>query len=169
MLRLTRQRESRWIELEGLGVRIQVRPVTTAIAATVRAEAQKRAAALWADAEKQKEAGFDPDPTGANITNPHWRAGLVNQLHAELLLRYAAEAWEGVVGEDGAALPIDAASAMAFAEHDGAAQAFLKAMYAEEDAAAAEGNASAPFSPGAGEGGAITAPAASPGAAQPVH
>ena len=42
MLKLTRQRESRWIELDGLGVRIKVKPLTTAIMEAFRSEAIKR-------------------------------------------------------------------------------------------------------------------------------
>lgn len=169
MLKLTRQRESRWIELAGLGVRIKVKPLTTAIMEAFRSEAIKRLAALRLQADEQARAGFPLDPAGANITNPAWRDGLAAQMMAEGLLRYAAEEWEGVVGDDGGPLPLDAAAIEAFAAHDVAASAFLREVMAPIADVAAEGNASAPFSPGAGEGDAIIAPDAAMVGAAPVH
>ena len=160
MLRLTPQTESRWIDLPRFGARIRIRPLSTAVMAAARGEASKRVAMLWREAEAQEQAGFPPDPTGPSFANPIWRDGVVRQYFAAALLRYAAEAWEGVADQDGNPLLLDAVAAEAFAAHDEAASAFLDAALAPIEALAAEGNASAPSSPGAGDEGANTVPAA---------
>lgn len=169
MIRLSMQRESRWIDLDGLGVRLRVKPLTTAIMEAFRSEAVKRIAALRQQAEQQAGAGFPLDPTGPNVTNPAWRDGLAAQFMAEALLRYAVEEWEGVTDDAGAPLPIDPASIEAFAAHDAAANAFLREIMAPLSAVAAEGNGSAPSSPGDGGAEPTTAPAAGTEAAPAVH
>lgn len=168
MLRLVPQREPRWIDLPDFGVRIKLRPLTTAVLTAARAECTKRMAAMQKEVEDQQRAGFDPDPVGPGWGNPNWRLGMMQQMLTETLIRYAAQEWEGVTDEAGAPLPINAASAQAFAEHDKAAEAFLTAALAPVDAVAAEGNGSAPSSPGAGELGANTAPDAATADAPPV-
>lgn len=157
MLRLSTRREPAWIELPAVGARIRMRPVTTAVLTAARAEASKRLAAQRKEADAAVEAGMPGDPTGPNAANPNWQIGLLQQYLAEALLRYGAEAWEGVVGEDGAPLPIDAASAEAFAQHEAAARHFLDAVLAPIEAVTAEGNGSAPSSAGGSDGGAAIA------------
>jgi len=169
MIRLSFARESRWLDLPAIGVRIKVKPLTTAVMEAFRSDAVKRIALLRQEAEAQAEAGFPMDPTGPNVTNPAWRDGLAAQMMAEGILRYAAEAWEGVAGEDGEPLPLDAASIQAFAAHDQAAGAFLREVLAPMDAVRAEGNGFAPSSHGHAGEGATTAPAAAMTDAPPVH
>lgn len=160
MLKLTPQRESRWLELAKLGIRVRVRPLTTAVLSAARAEAGKRVALAWAAQKEKAAAGFGPEDTADDLGNPSWREGVSAQYFAAALLRYAGEAWEGVGDHHGNPLPLNSVTAEAFAEHDQAATAFLDAALAPLDALAAEGNGSAPSSRGGGEGGASIAPAA---------
>jgi hypothetical protein len=156
MLRLTMQRESRWLELAGLGVSIKMRPLTTAVVTAAKSEAIKRLAAMQAAAEEKAAAGFDAE--GPGFTDANWRAGLIEQYVAEALLRYGAEEWSGVGDADGNPLPLGPAAFEAFAAHEPAARAFLAAALDPLDAVAAEGNVCAPSLPGAGGEGANTAP-----------
>lgn len=162
MLRLTMQRESRWIE--AAGARVRVRHLTTAIITAAKSEALKRVAAIQAEEEDKVAQGFaQPNVGAANI-----RAGLVEQFVAEALLRYAAEEWEGVCDETGAPLPLGDAAYDALAAHEPFAREFLNAAFKPLDALASEGNGSAPSSPGAGVGGATTAPDAAMADARPA-
>lgn len=158
MLRLTPQKDSRWVEIARFGVRIKLRPLTTAVMSAARAEAAKRLALLWQEHRDKAEAGFAGEDTGPSMDNVNWRDGIVRQYFAAALLRYAGEAWEGVGDEDGEPLPLNSVAAEKFAEHDDAASAFLEAAMAPLDALAAEGNGSALSSPGAGEEDASIAP-----------
>jgi hypothetical protein len=169
MLRLVPQKESRWVELDKLGVSVKIRPLTTAVVTAAKSEAIKRVAALRAEAEAQEEAGFPPDPLRPGYANPDWRAGLIEQFVAEALLRFAAEEWTGVGDEHGNPLPLTPEAIQAFAQHEPAARAFLEAAQAPIYAATAEGNVSAPFSNGAGGTGASTAPDAAMPDAPPAH
>lgn len=157
MLRLTMDKEPRWLDLADIGVRVQMRPLTTAVVTAAKSEAVKRVAALRAEAEDQERAGFPQDPLTPSYRNPDWRAGLIEQYVAEALLRFGALAWEGVADATGAHLPLEPAAIEAFAAHEPAARAFLDAALRPLDAVAAEGNVSAPSSPGAGGEGATTA------------
>jgi hypothetical protein len=169
MLRLTQVKESRWHDLEGFGVRLLLRPMTTAVVTAARNEALKRVAHEWEAAKAAEEDGTPMDAGMATWANPDWRAGMQDQYVAEALLRFSVEAWEGVVGEDGAPLPLSPASFQAFAAHPEASRAFLKIVLAPIEAVAAEGNGSAPSSPGAGDGGGTTAPDAAMADAQPAR
>ncbi len=156
MLRLKRQTESRWLDLPN-GVRIKVRPLTTAFLTAARSEAVKRIAAMREEEDAKLAAGFPVDVTGPTIANPDFRNGMAQQMLAETLLRYLGEEWEGVGDADGVPLPIDAASAKAFSELDDMAGAFVAAVLAPLDAVSAEGNASAPGSLSSGPVGATPA------------
>ena len=96
--------------------------------------------------------------------NPDWRAGMVAQYSAEAILRFAVEEWEGVGDEDGNPLAPSPEAFAAFAAHPDATRALMAIAVEEAEAVAAEGNASAPSSPGAGGEGANTAPDAATGA-----
>ena len=157
MLKLTQPATSRWIEIGRLGVRIKIRPLTTAIMSAARGEAAKRIALAWREQKDRGAAGFGVEDTAASLDNPTWRDGLARQYFAAALLRYAGEAWEGVGDADGNPLPLDSVAAEKFAELDEAAGPFIEAALAPLDALAAEGNVSAPSSPGAGDGDATTA------------
>ncbi len=87
MIRLDLKREPHWLDL-GHGVRVHVRPCTTALMMAARAEAQ-RSVPLSAN-EAQAGAG---ERTAALV---------------KALGRLAIEAWEGVAGEDGEPAPVAA-------------------------------------------------------------
>lgn len=157
MLRLKKQTESRWIDLPN-GVRIKVRPLSTAYLTAARSEAVKRIAAMQKEEEDKVAAGFPVDPSGPTFANANFRNGVAQQMLAETLLRYLGEEWEGVGDENGEPLPIDAASAQAFAALDDMAAAFLAAVLAPLDAVSAEGNGFAPGSPSSGPAGGMPAP-----------
>lgn len=168
MLRLNQKREDRWLELDKIGVRILIRPLDTAVITAARNDAAKRIAALWAEEVAAAESGFPSDPTGPNFANPSWRSAMQQQFFAASLLRVAAKEWVGVLGEDGEPAPIDPATTEAFAAHDEASHAFLAEALTPVASVSAEGNASAPSSPGAGDGGATTAPDAATTVAPPA-
>jgi hypothetical protein len=168
MLRLIPQKESRWLDLP-MGVRVKVRPLTTAVVSAAKNEAFKRAAVLRVEADEQAATGFGADPTAPGWANADWRAGAIEEFYAEALMRFAVEEWEGVGDEAGEPLPITPASLRALASCEPIARAFLDEAMRLLNAVSAEGNGFAPTSRGDGAGAATTAPDAATTAAQPVH
>lgn len=161
MLRLSLKNDARWLELP-YGVKVEVRPLTTALVNAARAEALKRLAMQQVEAEAAAKAGQPLDSTAFNASNPSALDGLFRQYQIEALARYGITRWEGVSDQAGQPLPVDAASVEAFAAHPEMSSAFDAAYAVDTTALAAEGNGSAPTSDGSSAPGESTATDAEP-------
>lgn len=124
MFRLTTNTQADlWLDLS-FGVRVQVRPLSTAIYQAANNEAARRIATLRAEAEDAAKAGQPLDETGMNGANQAYLTGLFNQYQTEALARYGIIQWEGIAGEDGQPAPLTPDYIKAFA-----AQAELAASF----------------------------------------
>lgn len=124
MFRLTTNTQADlWLDLS-FGVRVQVRPLSTAIYQAANSEAARRIATLRAEAEDAAKAGQPLDETGMNGANQAYLTGLFNQYQTEALARYGIIQWEGIAGEDGQPAPLTPDYIKAFA-----AQAELAASF----------------------------------------
>jgi hypothetical protein len=147
----------RWLELP-FGVRVEVEPLTTARATAARNEALKRAAALRREAEAAAKAGQEFDAASFTGANHSAIAGLAMEYEIEALARFGIRRWEGVLGQDGQALPVTPAACEAFAQHHKLGVAFWDAYRGPIEELAAEGNASAPSPASGGAEAGTTAP-----------
>jgi len=129
MFRLSLTNEMRWLELP-MGVRVEVRPLTTAIVEAAASEALKRVALLQVEASVAEKAGQPYDKGGFNGANSSAMDGLWNQYRAEALARYGVNRWEGVGGPDGNPLPPSPQAIEAFAAHPALAREFVR-LYAQ--------------------------------------
>jgi hypothetical protein len=139
MIRLDLKREPHWLDL-GHGVRLHVRPCTTALMMAARAEAQ-RSVPLSAS-EAQGGAG---ERTAALV---------------KALGRLAIEAWEGVAGQDGEPAPVAADNIDALLDLWPLAEAFERLYLAPALLLDDEKNASAPAPNGTSAAGPSIAEAA---------
>ena len=157
MIHLTLPTEPYWIDPRP-GLRLKVRPLTTAVYGAARSRATAKAAELRAHRDAVTQAGGTvvdlPD-----LDDPHMRQGLLDQLLAEALAVYGIVAWEGVDGDDGPA-PVTRENLELLARVAGVADDFVNAYLMPLAEAAAEGNASGPAPNGTSAAGPTTAKAA---------
>jgi hypothetical protein len=125
MLSLDLPTEPYWVELPR-GVRVEIRPVTTAVMAAAQAAAQRRLAAL-------READTEMDPDLAR--------GLAFALLVKALARHAVTAWEGVGDAAGKPLPLSPEAVERLMDLDEMASAFWERALLPIRTVAAEGNA----------------------------
>jgi hypothetical protein len=125
MLSLDIPTEPYWLDLPR-GVRVEIRPVTTAVMAAAQAAAQRRLAAL-------READTEMDPDLAR--------GLAFALLAKALARHAVTAWEGVGDAAGKPLPLSPEAVERLMDLDEMASAFWERALLPIRTVAAEGNA----------------------------
>lgn len=161
MIRLTFERAPHWLDLP-MGVRVEVEPLTTAIAAAARNDALRRVAIEMDEARALEKAGQGADPLAFHAGNMSAAEGKATQYEIEALARFGVRAWEGVAGPDGLALPVTPASVEAFARHPDIGPAFRDAYRRSVEALAAEGESFAPSFNGNGAGAQITAMDATP-------
>lgn len=159
MLRLTVERGPRWLALSN-GIRVQVRPLTTAISEAAFADSLERVRPIRVAAEDAAKAGMPMDGAEANGANAAWVQGLQWQFLIEAHLRYAAIAWEGLGDVYGEPLAVTPEACAAFAEHPDLGREFYRLYRLELDAMEAEGNGSALSAGGATPGARSTATAA---------
>lgn len=145
MIRLMPQTENRWLELPR-GVKVQVRPRTTALDAAATSEATRRTAAEQREAEAAAAAGQPLDAKGFNAANVSVLNGMFHQFTIEALACMGILAWEGVGDKDGNPLELSTEAVgnlMAIPEFGGA----FKAAYDQSMSdLVMEGNASPPTS-----------------------
>lgn len=125
MLKLDLPTEPYWADLPH-GVRLHIKPVTTAIVSA----AQHRAARLGREAAEAAGGELDPDVS----------RGLAFVLMAKALARFAIQEWEGVAGPDGAPLPFSPDLAERLMDIESMASAFWDAALKPIQAVSAEGN-----------------------------
>ncbi len=141
MFRLSLNRDLRWLNLAH-GVKVEVRPLTTAINQAALAEARKRVAVLAVEAEAAERAGQPLDPMAPNGANAAWLDGMWTQFYSEALGRYGINRWEGLRGDDGEVLPVTHEAIAVFAAHPELGPAFSNRYASDLAAEAAEGNGS---------------------------
>jgi hypothetical protein len=125
MLSLDLPTEPYWVDLPR-GVRVEIRPVTTAVMAAAQAAAQRRLAAL-----READAEMDPDLA----------RGLAFALLVKALARHAVTAWEGVGDAAGKPLPLSPEAVERLMDLDEMASAFWERALLPIRTVAAEGNA----------------------------
>jgi hypothetical protein len=140
MFRLAQK--ERWVELPH-GVRLLVAPITTIMVAAAQAAARRRALELL---------GKEELPEQENL-----RRGVALMLTIQALGRECIRAWENVVDEDGAAVPITPEAIEVLLSHEEMAFALFDAVMTPLRAVEAEGNASGPAPDGTSAAGQTTA------------
>lgn len=125
MLKLDLPTEPYWADLP-YGVRVRIKPVTTAIISA----AQQRAARLGREAAEAAGGELDPDMS----------RGLAFVLMAKALARFAVEAWEGVADAAGDPLPLSPDLAERLMDIESIASAFWDAAIKPIQVVTAEGN-----------------------------
>jgi hypothetical protein len=124
MLTLDLPVEPYWLDLPR-GVRVEIRPMTTAVMAAAQAGSARRLGALRA-----AEADLDPDMV----------RGLAFAFLVKALARHAVTAWEGVGGAAGKPLPLSPDAVERLMDLDDIAAAFWDRATAPVAAVATEGN-----------------------------
>lgn len=138
-----------WLALPH-GVRLRIRPVTTAVLAAAQARAQRDVEALRTE----------PPPDFADLSDPDVARGVAFATLVKALARHAIVAWEGVGDTNGTPLDFAPDHAAALMDIEEMATAFWSAAMAPLDKVTAEGNASRPAPPGSSVTGRTTAAAA---------
>lgn len=146
MLTLDLPTEPYWID-SPRGVRVRIKPVTTAVMAAAQAAASRR---LGAERAATGEGGIDPD----------WAKGLAFAFLVKALARHAVVAWEGVGDRHGSPLDPTPENVERLMDLDDIAAAFWDGATAPVAAVAAEGNGSGPAPRGTSAAGPSTAAAA---------
>lgn len=152
MLTLRTSKAEFWLDVIEPGVRVKVPPLDVAGMRSAEYRAMKAAG------EAKNAAGIPDDeaPTDAQV-------GVLEGAFTQARIRALADRileWEGVVGEDGTALPIAPEALDAFASHPQAGPAFLRAYEAPVRAVVREAGNSGASSDGASAAAPITAPTA---------
>lgn len=125
MLKLDLPTEPYWADLPH-GVRVRIKPVTTAIISA----AQHRAARLGREAAEAAGGELDPDLS----------RGLAFVLMAKALARFAVEDWEGVADAAGDPLPFSPDLAERLMDIESMASAFWDAAIKPIQVVTSEGN-----------------------------
>jgi hypothetical protein len=149
MLALRTSKDLVWLDVIEPGVRVKVPPLDVAGLRSAEYRAMKAAG------EAKATAGI-PDDEPATDAQIGVMEGAFTQARIRALADRIVE-WEGVVSEDGTALPISPDALDAFASHPQAGLAFLRAYERPVQAVVAEGNVSAPSSAGDSVEGSTTA------------
>ncbi len=137
MLRLGIPREARWIEI-GEGVRLRVRPATTALVVTARMRASRQLEQMRKAAEDAQAAGLPfegPSPDDRDAAG-----GWAFALMALNLAREVVEDWEGVGDADGNPVPFALEGLGEVLAHANLAESFFGQVMAGPDALDAEKN-----------------------------
>lgn len=158
-LSLNQPTEPFWIDFPVLGCRVQVRPLTLAVNASIDSFVRKRIAAVATEYIERQAAGAPLDGL-PNWTDADVIAGHSRELMTLAMARFGIVAWEGVLNEDsGEPWPVTPDTAEAFARQVG--EDFVVRYQQGLAELAAEGNASGAGRNGASAPKATTAPDAS--------
>lgn len=162
MIRLSLPAEPYWLDLPA-NVRLQVRPLNTALKETANARARRLMREMAAAIARRREVGAPVDDL-QDLDDPDVRDGTAEFLYLSSLARLAIISWEGVRAAEGDGIAeitdLTVADLMRVPLISGAFD--LKYQY-QHAAVVAEGNASRPAPNGTGG----TGPGTAPGAASP--
>jgi hypothetical protein len=160
LIKLTLPKEPYWLDL-GLGVRIKVRPCTSAIFYQARARMNQRLQALGEQWRQSKEAGLNTDNL-PNLDDESTREALAEQYLTLGLAEAAILEWEGVLEADGDAIAQVESQNIRdlFDAYWMIAERFRQQYTGMRELLDAEKNASGPESSGTSETGPSTADAA---------
>jgi hypothetical protein len=146
MIRLCLPKEPYWLDLP-FGVRLRVRPLTTATYEAARIKGWRKARAVAREFADLKAVGGDisglPD-----LRDDDAVAGFSQLLFAQALARAAILEWEGVLEADGAPAAVSDTNVADLMLIQGVAEAFVGLYTAPHEAVLAEGNASRPAADG---------------------
>jgi hypothetical protein len=137
MLRIGIKQEPRWIEI-GSGVRLLVKPATTALITTARSRARRQLEEMRKASEQSKEAGLPyegPDFADADATT-----GYAFALSCVTLARELVIDWDGIGDEAGKPIPFAVDGLGEVLGYTGLAEAFFLAVSSGPEALSAEGN-----------------------------
>lgn len=157
-IKLSVARDPYWIDLP-LGVRVKVRPCTTPIIEC----AMNKSVRVIGDIEKGiseiEMVGHDADSLRDAISDPDYRAGVVQFAYAHALAMAAIMEWDGagVETEAGDVAPITPSLMRDVMLHPSIARTFVVRYVAPVNAIEAEGNALRPARNGTSETGLNTA------------
>lgn len=140
MIRLNLPREQRWLNLKH-GVRVKVRPLTTAVYEAARIGAHRKTVQIAVDQGLIKAAGGTiadlPDSTDHDGLSGLWEMIFIQALGVHAIIE-----WEGVGEDDGAAAECTHEKIESLLrEYPGVAGEFLAKYTEPMDALASEGNA----------------------------
>lgn len=162
MIRLGLPRDERWLDLPD-GVRVRVKPLTTAVYQAAVATAQRQSLEL------SEDLGLIDAVGGRVVDLPNARhtkemvSGLTYQFMVQALAVHAITAWEGVGDADGNAAPVTEANIIALVRDFPLLSAdFLSQYAAPHEAVSAEGNGLPASQNGTSGVGPDTVPAVTP-------
>ena len=158
MIRLAQPTEPYWLDL-GSGVRLQVKPPTTALMETARVATRRRLEELRAAAAEV--AGAGASVTGLpDLSNPDVFAGEFSARLSETMANFAVVAWDGFLMPDGTVAPLTPENLRLAMSIDAVGRSFIGLYLTSLEELISEGNGSAPAPNGSSAAGATTAPAA---------
>ena len=162
MIRLNLPREPYWLPLDGLTLRLNVRPISTAVMDAAQARAVAMIAEISAHRRALREAGQDTSHL-PDLDDPVVRQGLGETVALKALARTVIMGWEGVFQPDGvtpAAVTDDTVNQLM--DIWPVARAFRAQYVAPRAVLDAEKNGSTPAPNGTGAAGRDTADSAMP-------
>ncbi|TAN53767.1 MAG: hypothetical protein EPN26_06660 [Rhodospirillales bacterium] len=166
MIRLSLPKEPYWLDLPH-GVRVFVRPLTTAVYEAARSRGWRMARAIAAEHADLKAAGADI--TGLpDLSDEDALAGLSQMLFAQGLARSAITKWEGVLDADDRPAEITDSAIAELMQLPRMAESFVVQYTETHEAVIAEGNVSRPAPNGTSAAGLTTAEAAAETAIAPM-
>jgi len=156
MIRLAKRPALVWLDLP-LGVRVQARPLTTAIDAAGWAHGRREINRLLTEIRSRRDAGIDVGDL-PNLDDQDQREGYVEAVYAVTIARASIAAWEGVLTEDGSTpAPVTPDAVRDLMQIPEMARGFVVALSEQLAELAVEGNGCAPSPAGSGAPGASTA------------
>ena len=164
-MQLRGKREAAWLDLPQ-GVRVKVRPLTSALYATARAKAFRAVRDLAEHVDSVTAAGGRIEDL-PDLSDPAAQTGVSEVMFAEGLGIAAIVEWENVTGPDGAPAPVTPANVVDLMNEVGFPDAFLSRYVRSHEKRLAEGNVSGPAPSGTSAPGPTTAEAA-PGKDNPA-
>jgi hypothetical protein len=135
-LRLNLKSEPYWIEL-GYGVAHKVRPINSALAASIRAKARRMAEEMVEHEEAARLADL-VDCEG--LTQDEVIAGLTEMYFATVLAQATTIEWRGWTDKEGVPMPLNDKALAAAMRQPFMAQAFIQKYLSPEIEAEEEGN-----------------------------
>lgn len=142
MIRLSLPKDPCWIDLPH-GVRVLVRPLTTAIYEAARAKGARLAGDLVGEHAEIVMAGGSVEGL-PNLEDRDAVVGLSQFLFAQALAAAAVIRWDGVLSEDGEPMEVSEAAVADLMRYHNIAEEFLVKYTRSHAEAVAEGNASRP-------------------------